>query len=51
MPLFGLPPQLGIAVSLLKRAREISLGVPILLSWQIAEGRSVVSAKGGSKPA
>jgi putative membrane protein len=44
MPLFGLPPQLGIAVSLLKRAREIALGVPVLLAWQIAEGRSALSA-------
>jgi glycosyltransferase 2 family protein len=44
MPLFGLPPQLGIAVSLLKRGREIALGVPILLAWQVAEGRSALSA-------
>jgi putative membrane protein len=44
MPLFGLPPQLGIAISLLKRAREIALGVPVLLAWQIAEGRSALSA-------
>ena len=44
MPTFGLPPQLGIAVSLLKRAREIALGVPVLLAWQIAEGRSALSA-------
>ena len=38
MPLFGLPPDVGIAVSLLKRAREIAVGAPVLLSWQIAEG-------------
>ena len=38
MPLFGLPPDIGIAVSLLKRAREIAVGAPVLLSWQIAEG-------------
>lgn len=44
LPMFGLPPQLGIAVSLLKRAREIALGVPVLLVWQIAEARSAVSA-------
>ena len=44
MPLFGLPPQLGIVVSLLKRAREIALGVPVLLVWQIAEGRSALPA-------
>jgi putative membrane protein len=44
MPMFGLPPQLGIAVSLLKRAREIALGVPVLMVWQIAEGRGALSA-------
>jgi putative membrane protein len=44
MPLFGLPPQLGVAISLLKRAREIALGVPVLLLWQIAEGRGALSA-------
>lgn len=45
MPLFGLPPDIGIAVSLLKRAREIAVGVPTLLSWQIAEGGHAVTAK------
>jgi glycosyltransferase 2 family protein len=38
MPLFGLPAEIGLAVSLLKRAREIAVGVPVLLSWQVAEG-------------
>jgi glycosyltransferase 2 family protein len=38
-PLFGLPAEMGVAVSLLKRAREIVLGVPALLYWQGVEGR------------
>jgi putative membrane protein len=38
-PLFGLPAEMGLAVSLLKRAREIVLGVPALLYWQSIEGR------------
>ena len=38
-PLFGLPAELGLAVSLLKRAREIVIGVPALLYWQGIEGR------------
>ncbi len=29
MPLFGLSPETGLAVSLLKRAREIALGAPV----------------------
>jgi putative membrane protein len=37
--LFGLPAEAGIAVSLLKRAREIVLGVPALIYWQATEGR------------
>ena len=38
-PLFGLPAEMGVAVSLLKRAREIVIGVPALLYWQGVEGR------------
>lgn len=39
LPLFGLPPEFGIGASLLKRAREITIGVPVLLAWQAMEGR------------
>ena len=39
-PLFGLPVEMGVAVSLLKRAREIVLGVPALIYWQSVEGRA-----------
>jgi putative membrane protein len=38
-PLFGLPVEAALALSLLKRARDISVGVPMLLSWQVLEGR------------
>jgi putative membrane protein len=38
-PLFGLPAEMGVAVSLLKRAREIVLGVPALIYWQGVESR------------
>jgi putative membrane protein len=38
-PLFGLPAEMGVAVSLLKRAREIVLGVPALIYWQSVESR------------
>ena len=38
-PLFGLPAEMGLAVSLLKRAREIVLGVPALIYWQGFESR------------
>ena len=41
-PLFGLPAEMGVAVSLLKRAREIVMGVPALLWWQSVEGRTAL---------
>lgn len=37
--LFGLSPELAIALSLTKRLREVVLGVPSLLAWQMAESR------------
>ena len=35
--LFGLPPGMALALSLLKRARELITGVPALLLWQSKE--------------
>jgi putative membrane protein len=43
MPLFGLGPEVGLAVSLIKRARDIVVGVPVLLSWQVFEGRHALA--------
>ena len=37
--LFGISPEVALALSLLKRARSLLLGVPPLLLWQVAEGR------------
>ena len=37
--LFGLSPEISIGVSLLRRARDIALGIPILLVWQMWEVR------------
>ncbi len=36
---FGLTPDLAIAVSLVRRARDIVVGVPILIVWQLIEAR------------
>lgn len=38
-PVFGVGAEIGLAVSLLKRARDIAIGVPTLLLWHLAEGR------------
>ncbi len=44
---FGLPPELSLGVSLLRRARDLALGVPILLIWQVAEARRAMRAPSG----
>jgi len=44
-PLFGIGAEFGLAVSLLRRARDIAIGVPILLVWQAAEGRRAMTGK------
>jgi len=35
---FGLTPEMGLALSLLKRARDLVIGVPALGIWQLLEG-------------
>ena len=47
-PLFGLPAEMGVAVSLLKRAREIVLGVPALalLARAVGEARGRLPGPG-----
>ena len=44
---FGLSPEVAIALSLMKRIREVALGVPGLLAWQLSELRR----SGTSRPA
>jgi len=36
--IFGLPPEMALALSLLKRGRDLVIGVPALLTWQALEG-------------
>lgn len=42
-PLFGLPPDHALALSLLKRGRDLLIGMPALLAWQVGEMRRVAS--------
>jgi hypothetical protein len=37
--LYGLSPEVAIALSLIKRVREIALGLPALAAWQWLEAR------------
>jgi len=47
-PLFGVGAEFGLAVSVLKRARDIAVGAPILLLWQAMEGRRALAGKPGA---
>lgn len=38
-PVFGLDPATALALSLIKRARDLAIGVPALIAWQVGEGR------------
>ncbi|MBV8971492.1 MAG: flippase-like domain-containing protein [Sphingomonadaceae bacterium] len=42
-PAFGLDPQAAVALSLLKRARDLAIGVPALIAWQAGEGRRLLA--------
>jgi putative membrane protein len=41
-PLFGLTLEMSLALSILKRARELAIGLPALLVWQGLEGRRLI---------
>ena len=49
--LIGIPPDASIALSLVKRIREIGFGVPALISWQWAEMRRLRAGLGDDTPA
>lgn len=40
-PLFGLSPGTALALSLVKRARDLAIGVPGILIWQAGEARAL----------
>lgn len=44
-PLFGLSPSAALALSLVKRARDIAVGVPGVLLWQAFEVRALRAGK------
>jgi hypothetical protein len=37
--LYGIPADAAVALSMVKRAREVAIGVVGLVMWQVAEGR------------
>lgn len=42
-PIFGLPAEMALALSLAKRARDIVIGIPTLLLWQMSEVRAIAA--------
>jgi putative membrane protein len=47
-PLLGLAAPAAIALSLLKRARDVAIGLPVLLAWQFVEGGTAWKTTGDS---
>lgn len=43
-PVAGISPEALLALSLVKRARDISIGLPTLIVWQVSEARAVAIA-------
>ena len=41
----GLSPELGLTLSLVKRMRELLIGLPGLAAWQVVEGMSLVKTE------
>ncbi|MBI3446552.1 MAG: flippase-like domain-containing protein [Magnetospirillum sp.] len=46
----GLPTELALAVSLLKRGRELMMGLPALLAWHFVEGAAKAKAPPAETP-
>ena len=45
-PLFGLDPSVAVALSVVKRARELAIALPALSLWQISEIRAAARKRG-----
>ncbi len=45
--LFGVGPDAALALSLVKRARDLAIGAPALLAWQALEARRAWSSQAG----
>lgn len=41
-PLFGLSAEAALALSLMKRARDLAIGLPVMLLWQWRESRALL---------
>jgi hypothetical protein len=48
--IFGVPPEISLSVSLIRRARDLAIGVPLLLIWQFAEFRHMRQVNAAKQP-
>jgi len=46
---FGIPPPVALALSLAKRVRELLLGVPGLVAWQVQGAATLLTAGAGAR--
>jgi glycosyltransferase 2 family protein len=49
--LFGLTPEFALALSLIKRVRDVAIGLPALAAWQGMEGRRLLRPRAPPNPA
>jgi len=47
-PIFGLPAELALSLALIKRGRDLAIGLPAVAVWQTLEGKRLLGW--GSKP-
>jgi uncharacterized membrane protein YbhN (UPF0104 family) len=48
-PMFGVPADVALSLALIKRGRDLAIGLPATAAWQILEGHRLLGP--GSKPA
>jgi putative membrane protein len=48
--IFGVPPEISLSVSLIRRARDLVVGVPVLLIWQYTELRHMRLVSAAKQP-
>jgi len=48
--LLGIPGDSAFALSLIARLRELSLGIPGLITWQLIEGRRLLGTRAEAAP-
>jgi uncharacterized membrane protein YbhN (UPF0104 family) len=48
-PIFGLPAELALSLALIKRGRDLAIGLSAIAGWQVLEGRRLL--RSGSRSA